>query len=200
MANARHSNAEQYFDGNCAAIVNGLEAAKERCRQEKFCGGIHIATTDPSDDYCINLGSRRAYPTDANPQIGHWGQKFETETGYNLWHRQAYTVQDMLRMCESTKGCGCINIHKSATDKDPNYSWSMHTGTALGSEGAKKTEDWSIHKDVSNPTDHPDMIPQPGKTVTKQCSLLPNAEGTLIPAFRQTSVVVGEGACIPGCA
>ena len=78
MANNRHSNAEQYFDGGCAATVKGLDAAKERCRQEKYCGGFHQALSDEAtDEYCVNLGSKRAYPSDSTPQIGHWGSTFE---------------------------------------------------------------------------------------------------------------------------
>ena len=100
----------------------------------------------------------------------------------------------MLRMCESTDGCGCIQIHRAESDQNPNHSWSMHKTSALGGEGAKVAEDWSIIK-VDEASNHPQMSPQPGATLTKKCY----GDAGDVATFITTKTVAGNGACIPNC-
>merc|ERR1719238_567349 len=100
---------------------------------EPLCGGVFRPKTGwAEDEYCVNKGSPSTYPGPYGDAIGSWGHTFPTDSGYDLWHRQGYTLYDLVGMCVETEGCECVQVDnvESGGGYSNGRKWSMHRSTA----------------------------------------------------------------------
>merc|ERR1719473_2554983 len=123
-----------------------------------------------------------------------------------MWHRQAYTLTDLLGICEETANCECVFTSEEGNSKNTKV-WSMHRGTDLADENthapcqADSCNTFSLTRTSDPVTNDPDigllpqMLAQPSETVTYECQLdEQSGSGRLVETKRESA---GVGGCIP---
>ena len=196
MANSKHSNNEQWFNPADDALVTGFEAAKSACLASMKCGGISKAHGSLTDQYYVNSYSQSTYAADGyGPRLGNWVHDFSTSTGYDVWVREGFTMEDVLSICEETASCECISITNKDWSEDQQYfwdhSWSMHSSTATSSAASQV---YAITTTTEAAT-----LPQitGGSTIVSTCTLGDDGSSAVFVAAASTA---SASVCVPNCA